>query len=311
MADNGLDPQAEAVLVELKQLAPPSLSDDAGDAEWLATFRCQAALLRSFSGAVEPVDSIAHRIVCGPAGDLPVRLYRPKSGRLPLLLHLHGGGGIAGSVEGHDPMLRALANRTGWMVAAPDYRLAPAHRFPGQIEESYAALVAVAGLPDVDPSRLVVAGDSIGATIATAVAMLARDRGGPALAGQVLFYPNIDLRADAAYPSRRSEDGRIIAAADLERQIGLYVAGDADRISPLASPILGDLYGLPPALVLTGERDPLRDEGEAYAQALADAGVPTTHHRIAGMIHGFLQMRGRIDAADAAMHDLGKWVGAR
>lgn len=113
------------------------------------------------------------------------------------MLHLHGGGGIAGSVDGHDPVLRALANRTGRLVAAPDYRLAPEHRFPVQIEECFAALVAVAALPDVDPARIVVSGDSIGATIATAVAMLALDRGGPALAGQVLFYPNIDLRAGA------------------------------------------------------------------------------------------------------------------
>lgn len=207
-------------------------------------------------------------------------------------------------------MLRALANRTGWMVAAPDYSLAPGQRFPVQIEEGYAALVAAAALPDVDPARIVVAGDSIGATIATAVAVLARDRGGPKLAGQLLFYPNTDLRADAAYPSRRSEDGRIIAAADLERQIGLYVAAVADRVSPLASPILADLTGLPRAFVATNERDPLRDEGEAYARALTDAGVDTTHRRIVGMIHGFLQMSGRIDAADAALHDVGKWLGA-
>lgn len=308
MAEDRLDPQAAAVLAELDRLTPPSLPDDAGEAEWLATFRCQAALLRSFAGAPEPTQSIAHLIVHGPAGEFPVRLYRPRSGRLPLLFHVHGGGGIAGSVDGHDPVLRALANRTGWLVAAPDYRLAPAHRFPEQIEECYAALVAAAALPDVDPSRIAVAGDSIGATIATVVAMLALARGGPALAGQLLFYPNIDLRADATYPSRRSEDGRIIAAADLERQIRLYVATDTDRTSPLASPILADLTGLPPACVVTGACDPLRDEGEAYARALADAGVPTTHRRIAGMIHGFLQMLGRIDAADATLRDVGTWL---
>ena len=310
MPGRDLDPQAAAVLDALMRLAPGSAPEMVSDAEWLATFRCQAALLRSFSGKTEPVESVSHIIVQGPAGDLPVRLYRPAAGRLPLLLHIHGGGGIAGSVDGHDPMLRALANRTGWLVAAPDYHLAPAHRFPVQIEECHAALLAAAGLPDIDPAPIVIAGDSIGATIATAVAMLVRDRGGPALAGQLLFYPNIDLRADAAWQSRGSEDGQVIAAADLERQISLYVVADADRASPLASPILARLAGLPPAFITTGERDPLRDEGEAYARALSDAGVPTTHRRVAGMIHAFLQMRGQIDMAELVMHDLRVWLDA-
>lgn len=311
MTAGDLDPQAAAVLDELRRLAPPSAPASAGDAEWLATFRCQAALLRGFSGEVEPVEGIAHLVVRGPAGELPVRLYRPAAGRLPLLLHVHGGGGIAGSVDGHDPMLRALANRTGWLVAAPDYRLAPACRFPVQIEECHAALAAAARLPDIDPTRIVVAGDSIGATIATAVAMLVRDRGGPALAGQMLFYPNTDLRADAAWPSRRSEDGRVIGAADLERQVRLYVAADADRASPLASPILAELADLPPTFITTGERDPLRDEGDAYARALTDAGVATTHRRVDGMIHAFMQMAARIDAAAAVMHDVRRWLDAR
>lgn len=309
MAEPVLDPQAAAVLERLKRLVPSS-PPGAGDAEWLANFRCQAALLRTFSGAVEPVADIAHIVVGGPAVELPVRLYRPATGPLPLLLYVHGGGGIAGSVDGHDPMLRALANRTGWLVAAPAYHLAPAHRFPVQIEECHAALIAAAALPGVDFSRIVVAGDSIGATIATAVAMLVRNRGGPALAGQLLFYPNIDLRAEAGWPSRRSEDGRIIDAVDLERQIRLYVAADADRAAPLASPILADLVGLPPTFITTGERDPLRDEGEAYARALSDAGVRTTHHRVAGMIHAFMQMGGDIDAVETMTHDVRLWLDA-
>lgn len=304
---DGLDPQASAVLATLKALAPVA-APDADDARWLADFRCQVALLRTFAGAVEPVHAIDHLIVAGPAGDLPVRLYRPAPGPLPLLFHVHGGGGIAGSVDGHDPLLRALANRTGWLVAAPDYRLAPEWRFPVQLEESYAALIAVAALLDIAAGRVVVSGDSIGGAIAAALAMLVRDRGGPALAGQALLYPNTDLRSDADYPSRRSEDGRIIVAADLERQIGLYVAQAADRDTPLASPIVGDLARLPPAFVATNDRDPLRDEGLAYAAALAAEGVSVTGVRMSGVIHACLQMRGAIDAADGLVDDLAAWL---
>ena len=225
-----------------------------------------------------------------------------------MLFHVHGGGGIAGSVDGHDPMLRALANRTGFLVAAPDYRLAPEHRHPTQLEESYAALLAVATMPGIDPDRIVVSGDSIGGTIAAALAMLVRDRSGPPLAGQMLLYPNIDLRAHATYPSRDSEDGRIIAAANLERQVRLYVADERDRASPLVSPIIGDLAHLPPALVITNACDPLRDEGEAYARALADAGVAVDHRRIPGMIHAFLQMRGRIEASNTVLGEIADWL---
>lgn len=297
--------QAERVLRELKALAPEP--QGTSDALWLAAFRCQVGLMRGLGGDPEPLHAVDHLLADG----VPVRLYRPAAGRLPVLLHLHGGGGIAGSVDAHDSALRRLAARTGWLVAAPDYRLAPEHRFPAQLEDGHAALRAVSRLAGVDASRLVVAGDSIGGTLATALAMLARERGGPALAGQVLLYPNIDLRRGAAYPSRRTEEGRIVAAADLERQIGLYLADDADRASPLASPITAPrevLATLPPAFVATGGNDPLRDEGELYARRLAEAGVATRHHRFDGMIHGFFQMGGRVDATDRLLARLRGWL---
>lgn len=309
-ASGALDPQARAVLDALAGLAP-SVSPNADDTVWLANFRCQVALLRGFSGDAEPVHRVDHLIVAGPAGELPVRLYRPRAGRLPVLLYVHGGGAIAGSVDVHDPVLRALANRTGWLVAAPDYRLAPEFRFPVQIEECRAALAAVAALPDIDARRIVVAGDSIGGTIAAALATLVRDHGGPALAGQLLFYPNIDLRGQTDYPSRSSEDGRIISAGDLERQIRLYLAGDGDRASALASPITGKLAGLPPALIVTGGCDPLRDEGQAYAAALGEAGVAVTHRHVPGMVHAFLQMRARITMAETLFREAADWLTVR
>lgn len=292
-----MDDQAATVLRTLAALTPvPDAAAD--DAAWLAGFRYRTALLRGFGGAPVPLESVSLEMI----GAMPVWLYRPARGRLPMLLHVHGGGAIAGSIDGHDPALRLLAARTGWLVAAPAYRLAPEHPFPAQLEDCHTALLAL------DPARIVVSGDSIGGTIATALAMLARDRGGPAIVGQVLLYPNADLRADATYPSRRSEDGNIIASDDLERQIRLYVRRAEDRSDPLASPLLADCSGLPPAFVATGECDPLRDEGEAYVERLRAAGVATTHRRYPGMIHAFLQMAGAIDATETLLADLSAWL---
>lgn len=249
------------------------------------------------------------------SGPLTVRLYRPKPGPLPLLLHIHGGGAIAGSIDGHDPALRALANRTGWLVAAPAYRLAPEHRFPAQLDDSWTALLGLteqADMLDIDTSRIVVSGDSIGGTLATALASRAAAEGGPALQGQILLYPNTDLRHDANYPSRASEDGNIIDAKSLERQIDLYLASNSDRTAPRASPILAaDLAALPPTLLVTCENDPLRDEGEAYGQRLRDASVVVDHDRFDGMLHAFLQMGGQMAATDRLLDRIASWLGAR
>ncbi len=306
-----MDPQARTILDTIKTLAPDA-DPQADDAQWLADFRYQTALLKTFSGSPEPVHAITHLMLPSESGPLTVRLYRPNPGPLPLLLHIHGGGAIAGSIGGHDPALRALANRTGWLVAAPAYRLAPEHRFPAQLDDSWTALqglVAQADALDIDLSRVVVSGDSIGGTLATA---LAASEGGPALQGQILLYPNTDLRRDAAYPSRQSEDGNIIDAKSLERQIDLYLASNADRTDPSASPILADdLAALPPTLLITCENDPLRDEGEAYGQRLRDAGVTVDHDRFDGMIHAFLQMGGRLDATDRLLDRITRWLDTR
>lgn len=249
----------------------------------------------------------------GEKGRLAVHLYRPAEGRLPLLLHMHGGGAIAGSVDGHDACLRALAERTGWLVAAPLYRKAPEHRFPAQIEDGWRALTALASRADefgIDPARIVLSGDSIGGTFATTLAMRARDRGSPAICGQILLYPNTDLRRGAHYPSREREDGNIIARADLERQIDLYLVSEEQRNLPTASPILApDLRGLPRALIVTCGADPLCDEGEAYGRRLAAAGVDVQSERFEGMIHAFLQMGGRIDATARLLDSVADWLG--
>lgn len=309
-----MDPQARTILDTIATLAPDA-DPMADDARWLADFRYQTALLKTFSGASEPVNAITHLLLPSEAGTLVVRVYRPKPGALPLLFHIHGGGAIAGSIDGHDPALRALAHRTGWLVAAPAYRLAPEHRFPAQLDDSWTALtelVAQTGALDIDATRIVASGDSIGGTLATALAARAIDESGPALSGQILLYPNTDLRSETDYPSRRSEDGNIIDAASLERQIDLYLASPDARTDPRASPILAEnLSALPPTLLVTCENDPLRDEGEAYGRRLREAGVAVDHHRFDGMIHAFLQMAGRVNATERLFERIAAWLKTR
>jgi len=302
-----MNEQAQHVLKRIAALsATPSKNPD--DAHWLVDFRCGVAQLRSFAPAPEPVAKVSNILV----GNLPVRLYRPREGKLPLLLHMHGGGAIAGSVDGHDPALRALANRTGWLVAAPGYRLAPEHRFPAQLDDGWAALTYLAknaAEHEIDLDRIVVSGDSIGGALAASMAMQARDRNGPKLKGQILLYPNTDLRENAPHASLKAKNGIIISLDMLKRQVDLYLQTPADRENPLASPLLAkDFKNLPPALVVTCEEDPLDDEGIAYAKRLTDAGVPVKHERFPGMIHAFLQMGGYIHETSRLTDVIAEWL---
>jgi len=302
-----MDAQAKAVLERIATLSPTAAPNN-DDAHWLAMFRNGVANLRAFAAPPEPVVSVTNVI----AGKVPTRLYRPAEGRLPLLLHIHGGGAIAGSVDGHDSALRALANRTGWLVAAPGYRLAPEHPFPAMLDDAWDALNWLkehGGAFDIDTDRIVVSGDSIGGALTAAITLMARDQGGPALIGQIPIYPNTDLRRDAPYPSRARNDGIIIGLPMLERQVDLYLASPADRENPLASPILAEsLAGLPPALLITCECDPLLDEGEAYARRLSEAGVPVQLERFAGQIHAFLQMGGFVDDTERLLAMIAGWL---
>ena len=303
-----MDPQAQHVLDIIASLGPNGAANP-DDRHWLADFRNGVANLRAFAAPPEPVFSVSN--IFSDAGQ--IRLYRPKAGPLPLLLHIHGGGAIAGSVDGHDSALRALANRTSWLVAAPCYRLAPEHPFPAMLEDVWAALLHLHAHADalgIDALRIVISGDSIGGALTAAMTLLVRDRHGPAVKGQVLIYPNADLRRNAPHPSRKVNDGIIIGMVGMERQIDLYLATPDDRTSPLASPLLaGSLAGLPPALLIVCEADPLLDEGEAYGKRLVDAGVPVQAERFDGMIHAFLQMGGYIDATERLLVMIRDWLG--
>lgn len=250
---------------------------------------------------VPAVASVVDRSVPGPAGDIPVRVYAPVAGRArPAIVYFHGGGFVIGSLDSHDGTCRALANASGCAVVSVDYRLAPEHRFPAAPEDCYAALRYVAERGSelgVDPRRLAVAGDSAGGNLAAAVAVASRQRGGPALVHQVLFYPALDARCDM--PSCRSlSEGYMLTAAEMRWYWDSYLTSDADRENPLACPLRArDLGGLPGATVITAEYDPLRDDGETYAARLKEAGVPVELKRFDGVLHGFVLVAPLVDLA--------------
>jgi len=251
-----------------------------------------------------PLAEIADTTVPGPAGQIPVRIYRVSlEPNQPGIVYFHGGGFVIGSLESHDGTCRRLAHGAECTVVSVDYRLAPEARFPAAVDDSYAATVWVADHAKdlkIDPSRLAVAGDSAGGNLAAVVAILARDRGGPKLCHQLLTYPVTDLafKSDSYITNGQG----YFLTQEMMAWFGLqYLPPGHDAEDPLASPLYtADLSGLPPATVITAEYDPLRDEGEAYARRLAEAGIPTELVRYDGVIHGFFSMNGLIDQADTA-----------
>ena len=260
-----------------------------------------------------PVGGVEDRTAPGPGGPLPIRIYTPADGcqvngtdRLPCVVYFHGGTGTFGSIATHDGLCRLLANSSGCRIVSVGYRLAPEHPFPAAIDDGEFVMSWVAdhaGELQVDPDRLVAAGDSAGGTIAAVVCQLAR-HDGPRIALQVLLCPVTDLAAESR--SRRDfARGYFIERSTLEWAKGAYAAG-ADPTDPRLSPLrAATLAGLPPAHVHTAEYDPMRDEGEAYARALASAGVRVRYTCHAGLIHHFYCMAGAIPAGRTVMASVG------
>lgn len=263
---------------------------------------------RAYSAAMvqpaDPADGIDTQDI--DAGGIPVRLYRRQEavGPEPVLIFYHGGGYIACGIESHDRLCHRLARQAGCAIVSVDYRLAPEHAFPAAVDDAFAALswVAAHGAHHgLDTGRIALGGDSAGGSLATVAAMRARDEGGPTLTHQLLFYPGTDLVNDT--PSRREfAKGYFLDEDFSELCVSSYIPDRADRAHPWASPLLAkDLSGLPPATVITAECDPLRDEGRAYADRLAEAGVETRYTVYPGVFHGFVSMFGVIAEADAAI----------
>ena len=252
----------------------------------------------------EPIAEVLDRTLPGPAGDVAARFYLPDVARpLPVLVYFSGGGWVLGSLDAVDAVCRRLANEGACAVVSVAYRRAPEHPFPAGLEDCYAATYWIAEHGDehgLDGSRLAVGGASAGGNLAAAVTLLARERGGPPLVFQLLVYPPLDHRA--ATPSMRTQpDPPCFSPEDVAWCWDHYLAERADGESPLASPLRApDLQGLPPALVITAEFDPVRDEAELYAARLREANVTTQLVRFAGVMHGFFSLADRLDAAAQA-----------
>jgi acetyl esterase len=258
------------------------------------------------NGEPVPVAAVADRVVPGPGGELPVRVYTPEGEPpFPIVVFFHGGGWVVGTLDSYDPLCRALAAAVPAVVVSVGYRLAPEHRWPAAVEDAYAAtLWASRHAAELGGAqhRLAVAGDSAGGNLAAVVALGARDRGGPAIAFQLLVYPALDAAGDTG-SWREYAEGFYLTAAGMRWYWDHYLGG-ADGAAPDASPLgAAFLGGLPPALVVTADHDVLRDEGEAYTARLREAGVAADVRRVEGVVHGFLRWRAVTGAADAALQE--------
>jgi acetyl esterase len=255
-----------------------------------------------YLGPEEALPLVADRVVAGPAGDIPIRVYSPAPERvLPALIYFHGGGWVLGDIDAVDPLCRDLARSAGCVVVNVGYRLAPEHPFPAAVEDAWAVTADVTGDParyGADPRAVAVAGDSAGGNLAAVVALLARDEG-VGLAHQLLIYPV----TDAAMDTQSYADFGLGFGLDADGMawfFDLYAAG-ADRSDPRLAPLrTADLAEVAPATVVTAECDVLRDEGEAYATRLAAAGVDVALRRFDGAVHSFFVLPEIFDAAGEA-----------
>ena len=295
-----LDPQARDVLDQMAALGGPQLHELS-----VREARVQSVNMAAMQGTPEPVAKVEDRRLPGPAGAIPVRLYFPVGKEpLPVFVYFHGGGWVIGDIESSDGLCRTLCNAAKCIVMSVDYRLAPEHPFPAAVDDSYHAVLWAsenAARFGGDASRIAVGGDSAGGNLAAVVAQIARDRGKPALKYQLLIYPVTDAACNTPSYSQNSE-GYFLTQAAMRWFWNHYIGKDINPSNPMASPLHAHNFkGLPPALVITAEFDPLRDEGEAYADCLKNAGVPVHLTRYNGMIHGFFTMAGIIDQGRLAV----------
>jgi acetyl esterase len=259
-------------------------------------------------GKVPAGVTLTDRTVPGPAGDIPVRVYQPRvqAAARPLVVYFHGGGFVFGNLDLGNWICGTVADRVGAVVVSVDYRLAPKHRFPAAVEDAYAGLAWAAGnAAELGADGPVgVMGESAGATLAAVACLIAKERGGPALAHQALIYPAADMTG-ARDVAAAGVSSPFLSGDEMAAYNRLYLGPDGDAAHPWASPLLAaDHQGLPPALIQVGEHDPLRDSGERYAAALRAAGVQVTLTEYPGMPHGFVNFPGLSRGAGQAMAEV-------
>jgi acetyl esterase len=263
----------------------------------------------------QPVPQVAEvrdLTATGPHGDIPVRLYRAKAvtagAAQPALIFFHGGGWVFGDLETHDNLCRALANSADCTVLSVDYRLAPEHKFPAAVDDSWAVFTWVhanATKLSIDPEKLAIGGDSAGGNLAAVVALLAQRNGGPRIATQMLLYPVTDM-AMTTESYKQLAIGYNLTASVMAWFRDLYLKSPAEIVDWRASPILAtNLAGLPPAYIAVAGCDPLHDEGVAFAKLLERNNVPVTLRDFSGQMHGFASMSGFLKAADEVIADVG------
>ncbi|MCR4471859.1 MULTISPECIES: alpha/beta hydrolase [unclassified Burkholderia] len=245
---------------------------------------------------------------------LGARVYRPVVERSRgAIAYFHGGGFVIGNLDSHDQLCRDLCVGSGATLISVDYRLAPEHRFPAAIDDCLDAVRWIAQhakMLSIDPTKIVVAGDSAGGNLATVTALQIRDKGGPDLRAQALIYPVTDYHTPANKSYIENQSGYSLTRAAMIRFWSEYLADAQEARHPYACPLRApSLEGLPPALVVTAEFDPLRDEGEAYADRVCNAGVPVTRWRYDGMIHGFFRMSAACARAKEAVNRSAAWIG--
>ncbi|MDX6633899.1 MAG: acetyl esterase [Solirubrobacterales bacterium] len=282
-----------------------SLAEGADPAEARVQRRAEAAIVAE--RPTIPMARVEAVEIPGPVGTIPARLYVPRTpdeGPLPLLVYFHGGGWVIGDLETHDSPCRFLAAHSGAQVLAVDYRLAPEHPFPAAAEDAFAAYAwasANAGRLGTEPARIAVGGDSAGGNLAAAVCLMARDEGAPPPAMQVLIYPVTDTGREL--PSRQTfREGFLLTSRDMAYYEDRYLPPGTDRGDPRVSVLQAtDLSGLPPAYVATAGFDPLRDEGDAYALRMREAGVRVALHRHPGLVHTFVNLTAISPTSRAAM----------
>ncbi|MCB9680524.1 MAG: alpha/beta hydrolase [Alphaproteobacteria bacterium] len=295
-----LDPQTQLVNLALRGLLRRGI-EDASPEQGRARMRRAVRLLDR-----PEVAQVLDRTLPGPAGPIPVRVYRPAGAPdvAPAIVALHGGGWVLGDLTTHDRTCRLLARGTGCVVVAVHYRRAPEDRFPAALDDAVAAWLGVVDQAEawgIDPTRVVIEGDSAGGNLAAATCLRLRVRGGPMPVLQVLVYPATDLSCERL-SARHFHTGYLLSTPTMRWFVGQYIPDADQRRDPFASPLRApDLAGLPPAHVVVAGFDPLRDEGLAYVDALREAGVPADLAFYPGTMHGFFGLDGLLDVATEAM----------
>lgn len=291
-----LDPQMKLMLDAFNAAGPMFLRAETPE-QARAKMR---ALMEANPIPPEQIYRVEDRRIPGAAGEIGARVYTPQvDSTMGVLVYFHGGGWVLGDLESHDRVCRGLANRAGCVVVSVDYRLAPEHVFPAAAEDCYVATKWVAenaASLGAEASRLAVGGDSAGGNLAAAVSMMARDRSGPPIALQILFYPVTDCALDTPSQKEFAADGFVLSRGDMEWFWKHYLGDNPEKNNPYACPFRAkNLADLPRALVLTASHDPLRDEGERFAERMITAGVKVTCTRYEGVTHGFVSFADALD----------------